>query len=1687
MAEIKPSDLTLTSNYVALEPGNYPARTDLTKHKGTNLTEAEALDFKLNIPLGVGNSNSVIYIYQQGTVEIIGEVYCWNKLVKPGIYSRYEKLRYLTEEVISDRDKDNVYKHHASYNKTIRVPNSFINKRNNTDNDGWQLRYNYVSFDDQIVKAEGGKSYPIPIFNGKLTIYPDGTFKTENIVIKSDDTKIVDPYGYIADSKNYGSITTYYDDVTKDDVNPRNVYRLISENEDGSVTYGAIEANQDLTPTSFPKLPLGIIPVNDGKVTVNTNGTIDISGTVITSTGYKINGTHFRYIDLVNHVDGVLKFNEDMLDKSGVYNPTFTHISPTGLEYNKIIAVANGVNDIYRYHTENDTYNSVKTLNGFSTTFTPMKGWNTFVKGTEGIPFGNIWDYISAVDNNNNPVTIDKNHYPWVAKGIFNINDRFIYPHLRYSPEEIIDVYATVDHTLFWNPDNLVSYQFINSSVDIPNKASETKLYQTFPTLTDANTIELPEGYNFIPYTTSNDSNVPESKIIITEEDGQKYITVTGKVIWKRKEEYFTLNPGKVKLDYTWPVVVEDEQGHFNKLYTVNGYFNSKVVFKDPNDPNSVYTIDGIRTRTDGLFSLIKRNVTHYLTDYEKMIIDNTGKHFKDYITGKGYKLIEKSFFYLNTEFTNKHTDIVLNYFSLRYHNYLPWFFESSKLFVENRNNTDINQAHRFFYQDRGKNELTLYRDAIFNLKSSTRTESDWYILKANRGVYSKVNLEGLSLIKTRDPQYNNSTLEGYASFGNFSYSNKHGVGKYRANDGGVLFNNTFVFNHTNNKHVLTDGPVQITLSRGMREEVTVFYRTSEDTQDFPRHVTRKQGEGDLIDLDITLDNRYGWIDVWLDDPYGEEHDLTIKRLRLRKDRTNAAIEITYPPKTEISTRTPSIVGKGEQGAPFVIYKHGEENNVLYSGTVNENGVWKFTGLSTLQANQIYTIKQTDDFGGVTYESFTVLPHRLRNGDKITITDLMGSDQTEYVIPINIKRGQWTDYNIESSISFLDDGADQSYKITGIVLDRLGNIYPEGVYRLGTKPTGIYKSNVIGTTTAVRDLVLNNPQTVDGGVSKYVFNTEQSFDATAFESINNIRVINTTAAKKVEKWLTISNWETELRNHLNGMTQIEFNNQYPKIAGVDKDAILKHFTERLGTFNGDGYIGRYRNAVTIETRELSAYTIETPQGNVYVYQNANYKKLTPVQIDLSRGAITNYRFEGYTPVQLLSTLDKRRPWFMGEENSTTGAVVTSAKNPSKQFYDLSLRYPSKQTTEFKGVRLDLPADDKFSFKGKNIWLPVIVERNKPVNIGLYTLYNWDRIYENHECNADDNAVIRYLVDFSYTLTKNYPDTKEMDSVVLDNWVNRGADPRMFTFDKHATGKVKYHENGVDVTIEGRVRVNGKYTRNKTQSLFPKNNVEFISFCPNAYLIHPDFPDSSVTLNDDDSIVITGNVLYRNVDENCQFVDAEDSDKLEHHLVSVEIFAQGTEAFNNELESLSGSQKGFALNHIFKVTIDDIDPEFKDFVFLDITKYFSLYAPDEGTISYGSTNDLVSAHPYEINLSSDTRALKQETLKTNGKYKNVYTFAVKFAERLEITNDYILVDQEKQTTELVKDYFIGGQSEYTPANALYIFSVRVVVPEEIDSYYVTKYQYGESLSLLVKYIPSIVNASNLTKIPANLTV
>ena len=129
--QYRPSDDTLTLEYVALQPGNYPPNTDLTPYKGTNLTAEQLLDYKPLNPFGIGDMHSLVYIYPQGTIEVVGKVYCWNKLVKPGIYSPFEKLRYIDDtEVVPVKSKDYL-SHHAVYNHTLRIPNKYMEKDDN--------------------------------------------------------------------------------------------------------------------------------------------------------------------------------------------------------------------------------------------------------------------------------------------------------------------------------------------------------------------------------------------------------------------------------------------------------------------------------------------------------------------------------------------------------------------------------------------------------------------------------------------------------------------------------------------------------------------------------------------------------------------------------------------------------------------------------------------------------------------------------------------------------------------------------------------------------------------------------------------------------------------------------------------------------------------------------------------------------------------------------------------------------------------------------------------------------------------------------------------------------------------------------------------------------------------------------------------------------------------------------------------------------------------------------------------------------------------------------------------------------------------------------------------------------------------------------------------------------------------
>ena len=349
--KIHPSDTTLDSSWRALQPGNYKPRTNLAQYKHPLIKDMDK--HHAYLPLGVGNNHSAVFIYQQGTIEIVGEVYCWNKRVKPGVYSPFEKLRYLSGDVIQNRENTQ-YAHHAVYDQFVVPANPYLTKE--TYEQSKVIEYHYVSFDQQIVTANGDKLYPIPILDGTLTIYPDGTFKAEGIVIDSKEGRYINQYGYIGEQEKYTQVRSYFNSITKDDVNPMNVYHVIGENEDGSITYGAVEANKNLKRERWVPLPPNIIPINDGRVNLTEHGDIELYGTVITSAGHRILPRQIKLRDLEDHL-----FDPDWVDMTTVWNPKGHSLVDNQWKevVLDVVPTVDNQKSIYQYHyySENITIN----------------------------------------------------------------------------------------------------------------------------------------------------------------------------------------------------------------------------------------------------------------------------------------------------------------------------------------------------------------------------------------------------------------------------------------------------------------------------------------------------------------------------------------------------------------------------------------------------------------------------------------------------------------------------------------------------------------------------------------------------------------------------------------------------------------------------------------------------------------------------------------------------------------------------------------------------------------------------------------------------------------------------------------------------------------------------------------------------------------------------------------------------------------------------------------------------------------------------------------------------------------------------------------------------------------------------------------------------------------------------------
>lgn len=802
--EWKPSDPDLNHEWVALQPGNYKPREDLTPYKGRNFTPSELNNYKLPVPLGIGEENAVVHVYPQGTIEVHGKVYAWNKLVKPGIYSRYDKLRYLETNVeIKDRQVNDDYKHHAAYNRTIRVPNKWVKKTNKHSRQAI-LEYTFVEFNEQIKTEQDGVMYPIPVLNGKLTLYPDGTFKTEGVVVDSANTELMDDYGYLGDHDNYTNYPTFINDITKDDINPKNVYHLISENEDGSVTYGAIDANKHVHFSDYPKLPDGIIPINNGSVTVNPIGELLITGSVITDKGYPIKEGRYKNVGELligwklkrSMIQAVYeRENEDYIDKSIIYNPVLElGVKPrvTDVDNSAMLFVQHANpklhRRLYRYQYQNDRYHliDIPELNGKAVRYEAMKGWDNFasteVSETVAVKRNEQFKY--WLENNHPEVYkqfYDEKHhyigegmesYPLMKSTRIQLGNKYLYPQYRFNPLGRLAQYVTYDHTDFYTPEGLTLNDINDETYGTPVKDTEGNLlpreaYFNLKTVSGKDVFFIPYSVNPFGSEYYGSNHLENGKrryesahgeVRFSKVEDKVFVHITPPCILKYGDRYFTLEAGKVRIDNLHDNWLE------GKLDSVNGYLDNgplyfrkkrvqqpiKVTHEDGSeswqylerqvedtvnhmDENHKDDQDGLTFREDkGLMTYLRRDITAYLTTYEKTLLENTLflTPYHDVVDGKVIPYRAQA---VGVSYRSEDIGLMLTYYGFRYNEVFPLSWNiSGFLFGTYQSDTAVegsetllrySSVRHLFYYNRDQEYMTLYRGLAINVGPTLFTD----------------------------------------------------------------------------------------------------------------------------------------------------------------------------------------------------------------------------------------------------------------------------------------------------------------------------------------------------------------------------------------------------------------------------------------------------------------------------------------------------------------------------------------------------------------------------------------------------------------------------------------------------------------------------------------------------------------------------------------------------------------------------------------------------------------------------------------------------------------------------------------------------------------------------------------------------------------------------------------------------
>lgn len=1691
----KPSDPDLDRSYVALKPGNYKPREDLTPYKAKNLTEQQLANYKPDIPFGVGSLTSCVHVYPQGTIEVFGEVYCWNRLIKPGVYSRFEKIRYLDDEIVQPRVGNPIYTHHAVYNRITIPKNNYVVKRESESEN--IVEYRYVDFLDQIKTQYDGNVYPVPILNGTLTIYPDGTFITEGIVIKSDDYKTVDEYGYIGDQENYGKVKTWFNEVTLDPIDPRKVYKLISVNDDGSSTYGAITENESLTSTDWIRLPKGIIPINDGKVTINSIGEILIEGTVITGKGHRIKeGLYLLndiFIDNVGKVNSVE--NPDIVILDEIWNPTLpssiTGVSKTQTAERKkrkvleVITSSTKV-DKYQYHYEEGRYHIdyIESSHGYVSTFLPMKGWDNFVgysivnRPEDTLDLSWLNKLLGHPPTSLDPVTdtytapnIKTEVYPFVSQDKFIIGNKYRYPYLRFNPSGTLDSYATLDHTLYEDFSDL-TLQENNRSIQqqvyteengygdvLFNYKNKQPSYETYASLT--NDVYLLGKFHddnvpkFIPFSSfkyrTDDPELnnallnPETdisnnylrtqrqfhgEVLFEQQDDKIYLTVSKNVILKLRGMYFTLRPGKIEITHGLIPEMIDEI-FTGEVFNALGYIDFKhplFTDKDKYAP-SLSTFNNSHTHDDGLtyldekygiLSLLERNVTAYLTSYEKQLIDNTRMPVRTFeqrrATTKGNPVIgvdEHCGYYYGIPFTALDTRIGLSYYSRRFNSYIPSFFNAIKGYADTRltqENVTYTDLNRILYFDRDKETASVYTTFNYKLHGFNWGNQPFnFSLAQYRGENGRDTYNHYIDDKRPIDAITRSYKDGVLTLGDYSldplsaYTNNLG---YESSEISITYQG-LPNKPLTNKHVsyaeLFACPTQMIVMSDLPDltqynddnplpdkyqnyhvdpdsrisqhiELIGYYghqihyrRVDElgymtDTvyldNDHPNQedtarlspLEHQHNQTDTIQHTAWLDKarfadikqKYGYIDFWLDNPFNEQ--ISTHRVFTRRSWDMDPVSLIYPdyPNESVETDTEQLRVQGEPDAKYVLVELGNETtgyldpryyNVkqpdekcIAQGKVDSLGKFKIVP-DGLNAYSKYAVIVYDEYGVRRWTTFDVIPHVYKEGDFITPAKLFGRD--EYFWPVNVrnKDNLPTELNlVDSGLTFdISDREHQTYTITGILRSASGNIYREGTYPIGTTPP-MYRSELF------KDVVQNfRGIKSKRGVHGYTVST----DAYAAPQKHTIYPSNTAVPINSQE-LNNEYWIVDCWNNLLPKTTGDSVNQEDiaeNLALQLASSILNPTpSNRLKELNQEVYVGRYQNRIVFD-------------GLTYVENLGQFFIINPANIELNGtiepGSTTDntltpegrrYRYQGYGFEEFFKSLSRDLPWWV---DPTVNVVGVRQMLPWKRYNELPVNTSAIQPKGSKVIAFAV-MNKTFKYEYGNRELRTGSMVNVAYTLNGYNVYTW------HVSQLDDDALkgrdncITYAERYDYHLDKHY-DAMDlpMRPAVYEHWKEKGFDPTMFVFTEvSSTAWVDYSIDGETVTIQGRIKVGGRYTIPGKQTVRTKEEILFSNFCPNNLLRHND--DAVVDWDDDDNVTISGIVYRRDYEITTCHPTTKPSPVLKPNLMEVKqvsidtiegkpyfvIRTDSRDLINEEgtLKPLSvsfwcsGTEEGYPLNH-----------------------------------------------------------------------------------------------------------------------------------------------------------------------------